>query len=115
MKKILTVIIPVFILMLGVNTVGAQTLTQDQNRPEVIAKAKAVDLKETLNLNGDQQRAVFRALVANEVNYKKNILGKDQTNTAVIANKQKNDKVLNAAMKKTLTSEQYKKWLSLQN
>ena len=115
MKKILTVIIPVLLLMLGVNTAGAQTLTQDQDRPEVIAKAKAADLKETLNLNDDQQRSVFRALVSNEVNYKKNILGKDESNAAVIASKQKNDAALKAAMKKTLTAVQYKKWLSLQN
>ena len=115
MKKILTAIVPVLILMLGVNTAGAQTLTQDQDRPEVIAKAKAADLKETLDLNDDQQRAVFRALVANEVNYKKNIQGKDKTNAAVIASKQENDEALNAAMKKTLTAEQYKKWLGLKN
>ena len=115
MKKILTVIVPVFILMLSVNTVGAQTLTQDQDRPEVIAKTKAADLNETLNLNDDQQRAVFRAFVASEVNYKKNILGKDKTNAAVIASKKENDDALSAAMKKALTPEQYKKWLSLQN
>ena len=115
MKKVFTVIVLAFILLLGVNTAGAQTLTQDQDRPEVIAKAKAADLKETLNLNDDQQRGVFRALVANEVNYKKNILGKDETNAAVIANKKKGDEALNAAMKKTLTAVQYKKWLSLQN
>jgi hypothetical protein len=115
MKNIISVIALAFTMLLGINTAGAQTLTQDQDRPEVIAKAKAAELNDILKLNDDQQRAVFRALVANEVGYRKNIVGQDQSSATVIAEKQKYDSVLKDAMKKTLTPEQYQKWLSLQN
>jgi hypothetical protein len=101
--------------MLGVDSAFAQDLAQDANRPEVIAKTKTADLSETLQLNGDQQRSVFRALVAKEVSYKKNISGKNPSDIQVIVDKKKIDDVLMTSMKNTLTAEQFEKWKTLPN
>lgn len=113
MKNVITVIAFAFVMLLGVNTTVAQTLSQDTDRPEVIAKNKTADLNEVLELDGDQQRAVFRALVANEVNYRKHINGKDLNDAKVIADKKKFDDVLTASMKQTLTADQFTKWKAL--
>lgn len=113
MKNLLTVIAFAFVMVLGVNTAEAQKLTQDSERPEVVAKKKTSELSTKLNLNGDQQRSVFRALVANEVNYRKHVAGKDANNALVKADKKKYDDVLKASMKKTLTDAQFKQWLAL--
>ena len=113
MKNVITVIALALVMLLGVNTTVAQGLTQNADRPEVIAKNKTADLNETLVLNGDQQRAVFRALVANEVNYRKHVKGKNLSDAKVSADKKKFDDVLMASMKKTLTAEQFTKWKAL--
>lgn len=114
MKNLLTIIAFAFVMLLGVNTASAQTLKQDADRPEVVAKQKTADLSETLNLNGDQQRSVFRAMVANEVNYRKHVSGKDLGDAQVMADKKKFDDVLTTSMKRVLTDAQYKQWLALQ-
>ena len=113
MKNVITVIAFALVMLLGVNTTVAQGLTQDADRPEVIAKNKTADLNKTLGLNGDQQRSVFRALVANEVNYRKHVNGKNLSDAKVSADKKKFDDVLMTSMKKTLTAEQFTKWKAL--
>jgi hypothetical protein len=113
MKNIIKVIAFSFVMLLGSNTMVAQNLTQDADRPEVIAKTKTADLNKVLVLDGDQQRAVFRALVANEVNYRKHINGKNINDAKVAADKKKFDDALTAAMKQTLTAEQFAKWKAL--
>lgn len=113
MKNLIKIVVIAFIIALGVNTASAQGLTQNTDRPEVVAKKKTSDLNDALTLTGDQQRAVFRALVSKEVGYKKQVNGKDLNNASVKAAKQKIDASLNASMKKALTAEQFKKWHSL--
>ncbi|MEM0518093.1 MULTISPECIES: hypothetical protein [Aequorivita] len=115
MKNLLTVFAFAVTMLLGVQTTSAQQLSQDTNRPEVIAKTETAKITEALNLNGDQSRAVFRALVAKEVNYQKHVTGKDASNAGVKANKEKFDASLKEAMKKTLTAEQYAQWLKMNN
>ncbi|MEZ4858325.1 MAG: hypothetical protein R2781_05900 [Flavobacteriaceae bacterium] len=115
MKNLLKIIAFSFVMFLGMGSINAQTLKQDQNTPEVIAKQKTEKLSTALNLNGDQQRAVFRALVVKENNYNKDVTGKDSKNATVIANKKKHDEVFETSMKKTLTEAQYNQWKSLQN
>ncbi|PKA83391.1 hypothetical protein ATE92_1543 [Ulvibacter sp. MAR_2010_11] len=115
MKNLIKLTVFAFVFLLGVNSVNAQTLSQDADRPEVVAKAKADQLTPVLDLNGDQQRALFRAYTAKEANYKKHINGKDPKDATVIANKQKFDEALKESLKKTLTDAQYKKWLSLKD
>lgn len=102
-------------MFIGVQTSSAQQLSQDKSRPEVIAKTESAKLTETLGLNGDQGRAVFRALVAKEVGYQKNVDGKDAKSAPVATEKKKLDDQLKDAMKKTLTDEQYAKWLKTNN
>ncbi|WP_026450280.1 hypothetical protein [Aequorivita capsosiphonis] len=111
MKKIVTVFVFAITMILGVQTSSAQQLSQDNSRPEVIAKAETAKLTETLDLNGDQSRTIFRALVAKEVGYQKSVQGKDAKSAAVSSEKKKLDDQLSATMKKTLTADQYAEWL----
>jgi len=110
MKNLLTVIAFVASVFIGSETTFAQSLSQNENRPEVIAKAETANLSENLGLDGSQTRAVFRALVAKEVGYQKNINNKDLNQASVKADKQKIDSELDATMKKILTENQYNKW-----
>jgi hypothetical protein len=107
MKNILTVFAFAVTLLMGVQTTSAQQLSQDNSRPEVIAKTETAQLTEALGLNGDQGRAIFRALVAKEVGYQKSA---DDN-----VSKKKFDDQLKEAMKKTLNDEQYAKWLKMNN
>lgn len=111
MKNILTVLAFAASMFFGAQSVSAQSLSQDSNRPEVIAKEQTHTLTQELGLNGDQTRAVFRALVAKEVNYQKNVTGKDVGNAAVKADKTKYDGELQSSMKKILTDAQYAQWM----
>ena len=110
MKNVLTVFAFAASMLFGMQNISAQQLSQDSSRPEVIAKTETAKLTETLNLNGDQSRAIFRALVAKEVSYRKNVTGKDANSAAVTAEKKKIDAQLNDAMKKELTDAQYTSW-----
>src|SRR5690606_13428137 len=107
MKNILTVFAFVAALFVGAQSVNAQELSQDKSRPEVIAKAETAQLTDALDLNGDQSRAVFRALVAKQVGYQKNA---DNA-----AEKKKLDEQLKDSMKKILSADQYANWLKLNN
>ncbi|MAP54527.1 hypothetical protein [Altibacter sp.] len=114
MKNLFKVVAFAFIFVLGTGAMSAQTLSQDQDRPEVVAKKKADQLTSQLDLNGDQQRALFRAYTAYESNYKKYIVGKDANNADVVASKKKYDEALKESARKTLTEAQYKKWLTIE-
>lgn len=114
MKKLVTFIALIGLFMVGITNAQAQSLSQDSDRPEVIAKATVAKLSKGLNLSGDQERALFRAYVQKEVNYNKNVKGKDVNNAAVVTTMQKYNDQLMAAVKKTLTAEQFKKWQAMQ-
>lgn len=109
MKKILSIV--TLILFFSVQSVIAQTLTEDQDRPEVIAKAQVDMLTSKLELTGEQSRTLYRAFVLKEVNYKKHITGKDLKDASVALEKRKIDSNLNKSIKNTLTEDQYKTWL----
>lgn len=113
MKNLLTVFAVAIAMFIGVQTASAQSLSQDKSKPEVIAKTKTTELTKTLDLTGDQSRTVFRALVTKEVNYQKHVSGKDAKDSSVAAAKKKYDDQLKASMKKTLTKDQYEKWLKM--
>lgn len=114
MKNLIKIIAIAGVFVLGIQNTTAQTLSANQDRPEVIAKQKTAELTQELGLDGNQQRYIFRALTANEVNMKKSVNGKDASNPEVAANKKKFDDALVRAMKKTLTPEQYAKWKAKQ-
>ncbi len=110
MKKLLSLIAFAFVMMFSVQTISAQSLSQDETRPEVVAKAQVAELTSQLGLSGDQSRTLYRAFVSKEVNYRKHINGKDATNAEVIGNKKKFDDTFMASMKKTLTEDQFSNW-----
>ena len=115
MKQLITVFVFAITMLLGVQTTSAQSLSQDKSRPEVIAKAETAKLTESLGLSGDQGRTVFRALVAKEVGYQKNVDGKNLMDASVASEKKKLDDQLKEAMKKTLTADQYNNWVKMNN
>jgi len=110
MKNLFKIVAVAAVLVFGIQNTTAQSLSQDQERPEVIAKNKTSQLNDALDLTGDQQRYIFRALTANEVNYRKHISGKDVSNPEIAAKKKKYDDALVQGMKKILTPDQYAKW-----
>lgn len=110
MKNILTVFAFFATIFVGVQTASAQSLKQDENRPEVVAKEEARVLTEDLGLNGDQTRAVFRALVTHKVDLNKQVEGKNLNDASVKAEKNKIDKQLEGTMKKILTADQFTNW-----
>ena len=114
MKNLLTVIAFAFVMMFGIQNSMAQELSQNQDKPDVIAKAQVAKLTNDLGLTGNQSRNIFRALVAKEVNYKKHINGNDPKDSKVIALRKEYDNNFKAEMKKNLTPEQYNKWLQTQ-
>ncbi|MGV6828669.1 MAG: hypothetical protein ACWA45_04660 [Flavobacteriales bacterium] len=114
MKNLFTIIAFAFVMLFGIQNTNAQSLSQKQDKAEVVAKTQVAELSKQLNLTGDQQRSLFRAFVQKEVNYRKYINGKDAKDAQVIASKAKFDKTFTTMLKKNLTAEQYKKWLSLQ-
>ncbi len=112
MKKLLSVIAFAFVIMFSAQNSTAQSLKQDQDRPEVVAKTQVAELTKQLDLTGDQSRTLYRAFVSKEVNYRKLVNDKDAKSPDVIANKNKIDNTFMSSMKTTLTEEQYAKWLS---
>ncbi|MFT7071962.1 hypothetical protein [Patiriisocius sp. Uisw_017] len=110
MKNLFKIVVVALVLVFGIQNTVAQSLSQDQERPEVIAKLKTSEINDAFDLTGEQQRYIFRALTANEVNLRKHVNGKDASNPEVAANKKKYDDALSQAMKKTLTPEQFAQW-----
>lgn len=106
MKKILTLI--VFILAIGFTSQDAQA----QQRPEETAKMKVAEISETLDLNGDQQRALFRVFVKKEAAYSKQVAGQDLNNPSVTAAKKEIDATFEKELKAVLSPEQFKKYKS---
>ena len=98
MKRIIALLALMLFSLVGMNTAEAQELNRSKDRPEAIAKEQVAELTPTLGLNGEQQRTLFRVLVKNETSKKK---GEEYD--------------LDAEMKKALSPEQYKKWLSLKD
>ena len=105
-----------FMLLLTVVFLAIQTVdAQNQLRPEEAAKNKLAQLDAKLDLSGDQERTLFRALVSHEVAFRKEIQGMDESTSAYKAAVKENDAKLQAAMKKTLTSTQYTAWMESRN
>ena len=113
MKNIVKILVIAIIMGVGAQSTYAQSLSQDADRPEVIAKKKVTEVSTKLELNDSQERALFRYYTSYEMKYKKNIAGKDLNEPKVAAEKKEYMDDLKANVKKTLNDEQYKKWLAL--
>lgn len=106
MKKLITLMAVFFAIAFNIQNINAQ------QKPEDIAKLKVAELSQTLDLTGDQQRALWRALVKKESAYAKQVNGQDLNNATVAASKKEIDATLNSEVKSILTPEQYKQYLS---
>ncbi|WP_116694823.1 hypothetical protein [Marixanthomonas spongiae] len=113
MKNIVKILAIALIMVAGVQHTTAQSLSQDSDRPEVIAKKKVADISAKLDINDSQQRALFRYYTSYEMKYKKNIAGKDLNQPKVAAEKKEYLDDLKTNVKKTLNDEQYKTWLGM--
>ena len=105
MKNLFSLVTFAIIMLLSVQNVSAQNISQDQDRPEVIAKNQLVNLSDQLTLTGDQSRTLFRALVTKEVSIRKSKL--DENKTTMVIDKKKADELFYVEMKKTLTAHTY--------
>jgi len=112
MKNLLSIIAFAFVMMLGTQNVSAQSLSQNQDRPEVAAKTQLHELTQQLNLSGEQGRTIYRALVTKEVSYRKSVEVNGAKSTQISTDNKKSDAVFYAEMKKILKPEQFKKWES---
>lgn len=106
MKKIITLIVLVFAIAFHSHE------AQAQQKPEDIAKMKVAELNETLELTGDQQRAMWRAFVKKESAYARQVTGQDLSNPAVANAKKEIDTTLDKEVKAILTPEQYRLYLA---
>ena len=113
MKNLFSLVAFVIIMLLSVQNVSAQNISQNQDRPEVKAKTQLLELSNQLELTGEQQRTLYRALVTNEVSIRKSEL--DENKTTMVIDKKKADELFYAEMKKTLTAQQFTKWESSLN
>ena len=113
MKNLFSLVVFVIIMFLSFQNVSAQNISQNQDRPEVIAKTQILNLSNQLGLTGDQSRTLFRALVTKEVSIRKSKL--DENKTTMIIDKKKADELFYVEMKKTLTAQQFTKWESSLN
>ena len=84
MTNLFSIIAFAFVTTLSVQNVSAQSISQNQDRPEVIAKTQILNLSNQLELTGDQSRTLFRALVTKEVSIRKSELDENKT-TMIIA------------------------------
>tara|TARA_R110000787_G_scaffold201935_1_gene312716 strand:- start:1834 stop:2181 length:348 start_codon:yes stop_codon:yes gene_type:complete len=106
MKNLFSIIAFAFVMMLSVQNVSAQSVSQNKDRPEVIAKTQLLDLSNQLELTGEQNRTLYRALVTKEVSLRNS----EENKATMTVDKKKANEVFYSQMKKTLTAEQFKKW-----
>lgn len=113
MKNIVKILAIALVMVAGVQYSTAQSLSQDADRPEVIAKKKVADISTKLGIDDSQERALFRYYTSYEMKYKKNLAGKDLNEPKLAAEKKEYMDDLKANVKKTLNDEQYHKWLNM--
>lgn len=105
MKKYISFLSFIALFFIGIQFSSAQT-TDRQQSPEAIAKQKTYQIHQLVNLTGEQQSAIFRALVDAEQNLS---ALSTKENTDMI--KQEGTKTVNQTLDETfksiLSPEQY--------
>lgn len=114
MKRILQLVLLVVAFGFASQGAQAQTLTESADKPDVVAKAEVAKLDAALNLTDEQERTLFRIFLAKEVNYRKNVAGKDPNNPNVSHSINKIKENFETGMEETLTERQYRKWKAMQ-
>lgn len=84
--------------------VFGQKLQQDNSRPDEAAKIQVDQMSQTVNLDGSQQRALFRALVSESTRS-----GQSPQILLAKAAKNQNEAFLQT-LKSILTPDQFRKW-----
>ena len=108
MKNIFSLVVLASFILFSSQSLSAQSLKQNQDRPEVLANNELQILTNELDLNDIQRRTLFRALVTKEVSFRKSELNENKT-TMEIDKKKANDD-FHSQMKKTLDADQFEKW-----
>ncbi len=106
MKKYISFLSFIALFFIGIQFSSAQTADRQQS-PEAIAKQKTYQLHQLVNLTGEQQGDVFRALVDAEQNLSGLSNKKDTDMIKQEGTRTVNEKV-EASLKSILTPEQYK-------
>ena len=106
MKKLATLCIFIFALLLGTQTISAQ---DESKMPEAIAKEKTYRLSQEFGLDGDQQRLVWRAFLARE-KAKEEISQGNYSETEIKNIYRKVDDSFHTSMKEYLGEQQYEKF-----
>ena len=108
MKNIFSLAILTSFILFSSQSLSAQSLKQNQDRPEVVANNELQILTNELDLNDIQRRTLFRALVTKEVSLRKSEL--DENKASMETDQKKANDDFDSQMKKTLDPDQYKKW-----
>lgn len=111
MKKLITICAFIFAFSLTTTTNAQEKLKS----PEAIAKEQVNAMTQQLNLNGDQQRALWKALVTKQSSVNEAIQNKGNLSEAEL--KKMNMKInaqLDNSMSKILSKDQYKQYLANQ-
>lgn len=114
MKRFFKLALIALVFGLGSQSIQAQTLSESADKPDVVAKAELAKLDKALDLSDEQERTLFRVLLAKEVDYRKSVKGKDPENQNVVWSARKIKENFEKGMKEALTDKQYKKWLKMQ-
>ena len=93
-------------LLLGLMSqpICAQQLRQDNSRPDEAAKIQVDQLSQNLNLEGAQQRALFRALVSESAR------SGQSPQQLLKATRSDNNQAFAQTLKSILSPEQFRKW-----
>lgn len=108
MKNIFSLVVLASFILFSSQSISAQSLKQNQDRPEVEANNELQILTNELDLNDIQRRTLFRALVTKEVSFRKSEL--DENKASMETDQKKANDDFDSQMKKTLDPDQYKKW-----
>lgn len=102
MKRLIAILVVLFAVAFSTQDANAQ------QRPEDVAKIQIAAISETLELNGEEQRTLFRVFVKKEAAYARQVTGQDLSNPSVAAAKKDIDATFEKELKAALTPEQYK-------
>ncbi len=88
MKNIFSLVVLASFILFSSQSISAQSLKQNQDRPEVVANNELQILTNELDLNDIQRRTLFRALVTKEVSFRKSELDENKARWRLIKKRQ---------------------------
>jgi len=110
MKNIFRAITVFLTMVAGLNQMNAQSLERNLNSPNEVAKKQLLELTETLNLTTDQQKYIYRAILAKGSNSRRYLSGNASNGLSISENKERIENNFIFTMKRRLTPDQYAIW-----